>query len=226
MLEAVGSSFEFENLDGMPVLDVGRFGLTGPQQRAKRAFDLVVGGVATVVLSPVLIAIAIAIRVESRGPVLFRQVRVGRDASEFAIFKFRTMVADAESRTAEVMRLSEIGEGMFKLAADRRITRIGALLRKSSLDELPQLFNVLRGDMSLVGPRPLVVDEDAQITGLDRTRLHFRPGLTGPWQILGARVPMQEMVSIDYLYVSNWSLWSDAKVVLRTIAHVLRRGSV
>jgi lipopolysaccharide/colanic/teichoic acid biosynthesis glycosyltransferase len=106
------------------------------------------------------------------------------------------------------------------------VTRVGRLLRKTSLDELPQLFNVLRGQMSLVGPRPLVLDEDAQVQGLDRSRLHLTPGMTGPWQILGYRVPMQEMVGLDYLYVANWSMWLDLKILLRTVRHVARRGNL
>ena len=115
---------------------------------------------------------------------------------------------------------------MFKVTDDPRVTRVGSLLRRTSLDELPQVFNVLRGEMSLVGPRPLVTDEDAQVLGLDRSRLHLTPGMTGPWQVLGARVPMQEMVGIDYLYVANWSLWLDLKLLLRTVRHVLRHGNV
>ena len=106
------------------------------------------------------------------------------------------------------------------------MTRVGRFLRRTSLDELPQIFNVLRGEMSLVGPRPLVTDEDARVIGLDRSRLHLTPGMTGPWQVLSTRVPMREMVGIDYLYVANWSLWLDLKVLARTARHVLRRGNV
>ena len=136
------------------------------------------------------------------------------------------MVVDAEAQKDSLRALNEAGDGLFKLARDPRVTRVGGFLRRTSLDELPQLLNVLRGEMSLVGPRPLVIDEDAQVLGLDRSRLHLTPGMTGPWQILGSRVPMQEMVGLDYLYVANWSLWLDLKVMLRTVRHVARRGNV
>jgi lipopolysaccharide/colanic/teichoic acid biosynthesis glycosyltransferase len=115
---------------------------------------------------------------------------------------------------------------MFKISRDPRVTRVGDFLRRTSLDELPQLFNVLKGEMSLVGPRPLVTDEDALVRGLDRSRLHLTPGMTGPWQVLGSRVPMQEMVGLDYIYVANWSLWLDLKLLIHTARHVLRRGNV
>jgi lipopolysaccharide/colanic/teichoic acid biosynthesis glycosyltransferase len=173
-----------------------------------------------------LAAIALAIRLDSKGPVYFRQVRVGRDGRHFRIFKFRSMIVDADAQKDKLRALNEVGEGMFKISHDPRVTRVGAFLRRTSLDELPQLFNVLLGQMSLVGPRPLVVDEDALVLGLDRSRLHLTPGMTGPWQVLGSRVPMREMVGIDYLYVANWSLWFDVKLLLRTVRHVLRRGNV
>jgi lipopolysaccharide/colanic/teichoic acid biosynthesis glycosyltransferase len=179
-----------------------------------------------VAISPLMAAIALLIRLDSPGPIFFRQVRVGRDGKHFRIFKFLSMVADAEHHKDRLRGLNEAGEGMFKIADDPRVTRVGRFLRDSSLDELPQLFNVLRGEMSLVGPRPLVVDEDAQVVGLDRSRLRLYPGMTGPWQVLGSRVPMQEMVGIDYLYVANWTLWGDLKVLLRTARHVVRRGNV
>jgi len=164
-------------------------------------------------------------RLDGRGPILFRQTRIGRDGAPFEIFKFRTMVPDAEARKQELAHLNET-EGLFKIAADPRITRVGAVLRRTALDELPQLLNVWRGEMSLVGPRPLVVDEDAKIEGLDRSRLHLTPGMTGHWQILGSgRIPLNEMVGIDYLYVANWSLWTDLKILLRTVPYMLaRRG--
>jgi lipopolysaccharide/colanic/teichoic acid biosynthesis glycosyltransferase len=208
------------------MLGIRPFGLSRSSMALKRAFDLVAAGFGVVAVAPILAAIAIAIRLDSKGPILFRQVRVGRDGREFEIFKFRSMVVDAEALKDELRELNEVGDGMFKIARDPRVTRVGAFLRRTSLDEMPQLFNVLRGEMSLVGPRPLVTDEDAQVLGLDRSRLHLTPGMTGPWQVLGARVPMHEMVGIDYLYVANWSLWADLKLLLRTIGHVARRGNV
>jgi exopolysaccharide biosynthesis polyprenyl glycosylphosphotransferase len=226
MFEVVGSAVEFDDVDGMTMLGVRRFGLSRSSRLLKLAFDLVVGSLAMLVAGPVIAVVAVAIRLDSPGPVFFRQVRVGRAGRHFAMFKFRSMVVDADEQKDHLRSLNEAGDGLFKIARDPRVTRVGEFLRRTSLDELPQLFNVLRGEMSLVGPRPLVVDEDVRVIGLDRSRLHLTPGMTGPWQILGARVPMQEMLGIDYLYVANWSLWLDLKLLLRTVRHVLRRGNV
>jgi exopolysaccharide biosynthesis polyprenyl glycosylphosphotransferase len=226
MFEAVGTAVEFDDVDGMTMLGVRRFGLLRSSRLLKRAFDLVAGSFALLVAALPMAAIAIAIRLDSKGPALYRQPRVGRDGRHFRIFKFRSMVVDADEIKDRLRALNEAGDGLFKITHDPRVTRVGAFLRRTSLDELPQLFNVLRGEMSLVGPRPLVIDEDAQVVGLDRSRLHLTPGMTGPWQVLGTRVPMQEMVGIDYVYVANWSLWLDLKLLLRTVRHVLRRGNV
>lgn len=226
MFEAVGSAVEFDEIGGVPVLGIRRFGLSRPEFLTKRAFDICVTSAGLVAISPVLLAIAGAIRLDSKGPVFFRQVRVGRDGKHFRIFKFRSMIADAEMRKEALRSLNEAGDGLFKLADDPRVTRVGRFLRRTSLDELPQLFNVLSGEMSLVGPRPLVTDEDEQVLGLDRSRLHLTPGMTGPWQVLASRVPLKEMVGIDYLYVANWSLWLDVKILLKTIRHVARRGNI
>jgi len=221
MLEVVGSSVEFDHLGGLTMLGVRRFGLTRSSMAIKRAFDLAGSSLLLLAAGPLVLAAAVAIRLEGRGPIFFRQTRVGRDGERFQMLKFRSMVPDAELRKAELRHLNET-EGLFKIEDDPRITRVGRILRKSSLDELPQLINVWRGEMSLVGPRPLVVDEDAQVEGFDRHRLHLTPGMTGHWQILGSeRIPMREMVGIDYLYVANWSLWTDVKILLRTIPHVL-----
>jgi exopolysaccharide biosynthesis polyprenyl glycosylphosphotransferase len=226
MFEVVGSAVEFDDVDGMTVLGVRQFGLARSSRLLKRAFDACLSAVVLVFLSPLVAAIALAIRVESGGPIFFRQTRVGRDGRHFRILKFRSMVADADALKDELRALNEAGEGLFKLTNDPRVTRIGRFLRRTSLDELPQLFNVIRGEMSLVGPRPLVLDEDALVCGLDRSRLHLTPGMTGPWQILGTRVPMQEMVGIDYLYVANWSLWLDLKLLIRTARHVARSANL
>ena len=146
-------------------------------------------------------------------------------AQPFSMLKFRSM-EDGADRLKDGLRHRNEQDGLFKIADDPRITRIGRWIRRMSLDELPQLFNVLRGEMGLVGPRPLVPDEDAQIHGWHRRRLHLTPGMTGPWQVLGAaRIPLAEMVTIDYLYVANWSLWNDVKIMLRTVGTVVgRRG--
>jgi exopolysaccharide biosynthesis polyprenyl glycosylphosphotransferase len=221
-LEAVGSAVEFDEVDGLTMLGVRRFGLSRSSRAIKRAFDFLVGVVVAVGVAPLMAAIAIAIRLDSGGPVFFRQPRVGQNGEPFRIWKFRSMVADAEALKDALRPISEGGEGLFKLRHDPRVTRVGRLLRRTSLDELPQILNVLRGDMSLVGPRPLVADEDARIVGFQRSRLHLKPGMTGPWQVLGAtRVPLDEMVAMDYLYVANWSLWTDVKLLLRTVAHVM-----
>jgi exopolysaccharide biosynthesis polyprenyl glycosylphosphotransferase len=226
LLEVVGSAVEYDDLGGLSMLGVRSFGLTRSSCVLKRAFDLLGSTVVIVAIAPVMAAIALAIKLTSPGPVLFRQTRVGRDGKPFEILKFRSMVADAEDLKESLRHLNET-EGLFKIAEDPRVTRVGRLIRATSLDELPQLFNVWRGEMSLVGPRPLVVDEDAKVSGLDRQRLHLTPGMTGHWQILGpARVPMHEMVGIDYLYVANWSLWTDVKILLRTVSYVFSRGGM
>jgi lipopolysaccharide/colanic/teichoic acid biosynthesis glycosyltransferase len=226
MLEVVGSAVEFEDVDGMTVLGVRPFGLPRSSHLLKRGFDIVATSIGLVAAGPIIAAVAIAVRLDTKGPIFFRQVRVGREGRHFHIFKFRSMVVGADAQKDRLRALNEVGDGMFKISHDPRVTRVGAFLRRTSLDELPQLFNVLFGDMSLVGPRPLVTDEDAQVLGLDRSRLHLTPGMTGPWQVLGARVPMQEMVGIDYMYVASWSLWLDMKLLLRTVRHVLLRGNV
>ena len=226
MFEVVGAAVEFDDVDGLTMLGVRRFGLVRSSTLLKRAFDVAAASIGLLLVSPAMLAIAVAIRRDSRGPVFFRQPRVGRDGRIFHIFKYRSMVVDADGLKDRLRERNEAGAGLFKIADDPRVTRVGAFLRRTSLDELPQLLNVLRGEMSLVGPRPLVIDEDALVVGLDRSRLHLTPGMTGPWQVLGTRVPMKEMVALDYLYVSNWSLWLDVKVLLRTVRHVLRRGNV
>ncbi len=226
MLEAVGSSFVLEDVDGMTMLGIRQFGLARSSRLVKRCFDFAATCVIMLVAGPLMLAIAVAIRLDSRGPIFYRQTRVGRDGGHFSIFKFRSMREGAHAERSSLAALNEAGDGLFKITDDPRVTRVGRLLRRTSLDELPQILNVLRGEMSLVGPRPLVVDEDVRVLGLDRSRLHLTPGMTGPWQTLGTRVPMQEMVTLDYLYAANWSLWLDLKLLLRTVRHVARGGNV
>jgi exopolysaccharide biosynthesis polyprenyl glycosylphosphotransferase len=225
ILEVVGSTIEIDDINGITLLGVRRFGLSRSSKLIKRSFDAVGSAVALALLSPLLLVFAILIKLESRGPVFFRQTRVGRVGQPFLIWKFRTMFRGAEGLKGDLDIHADPAVGLFKLIDDPRITRVGAWLRRTSLDELPQLVNVLRGEMSLVGPRPLIADEDRMITGLDRSRLQLTPGITGPWQIQGERMPLAEMVKLDYLYVAGWSLWSDIKLLLRTIGHVVaRRG--
>ena len=223
-LGVVGSSVAFDDLGGMPLLGVPRFGLSRSSRAIKRAFDLAGAAVALLLSAPLLLVATVLIRRESHGPVLFRQTRVGRDGRHFTMLKLRTMVDGAEAMKDGLRHRNEAQDGLFKISDDPRVTRVGRFLRRTSLDELPQLLNVLRGDMSLVGPRPLVLDEDRRVTGYDRRRLHLTPGMTGRWQTLGsARIPLSEMVKIDYLYVANWSLWADLKIMLETVAFVVHR---
>jgi lipopolysaccharide/colanic/teichoic acid biosynthesis glycosyltransferase len=192
----------------------------------KRAFDLIGAILLIVLLAPVWLAIALAIKFDTPGPVLFRQRRIGHNGEPFWIFKFRTMVDGADKQKLDLLHLNEAAEGLFKINGDPRITRVGARLRAISLDELPQLLNVITGRMSLVGPRPLVPEEDATIVGQDRQRLAMRPGMTGVWQVGGAStIPIRKMVVLDRGYLEQWSLWLDLKLLIKTAQLVaLRRG--
>jgi exopolysaccharide biosynthesis polyprenyl glycosylphosphotransferase len=226
LLEVVGSSATYDDVDGVTLLGVRQYGLSKSSGLLKRTMDLVAGTVGIVLLAPLLVVIAIAIKVDSPGPVFFRQPRIGRRGERFDIFKFRSMVPDAEALKGQLRNRNEAEGGLFKITHDPRITRMGRFLRRTSVDELPQLLNVLQGHMSLVGPRPFVPDEDALIEGWERRRLTVRPGMTGLWQIFGSsRIPKAEMVKIDYLYAANWSMWLDLKILLRTVPYILsRRG--
>jgi lipopolysaccharide/colanic/teichoic acid biosynthesis glycosyltransferase len=193
----------------------------------KRAFDLLATSLGLVAVLPLMIAIALAIKLDGGGPVLFRQRRVGRHGRDFQMLKFRTMIPEADALKEALRHRNEAHGGLFKIAEDPRVTSVGRFLRRSALDELPQLLNVLKGEMSLVGPRPLVVEEDRRIEGWRRRRLELMPGMTGPWQILAgdARASLAKMVAIDHLYLADWSLWKDIKILLRTVPHVVgRRG--
>jgi exopolysaccharide biosynthesis polyprenyl glycosylphosphotransferase len=185
---------------------------------AKRGLDVMVALCLLIVISPVLALIALAILLESRGPVLFRQVRSGRNGEPFTFLKFRSMVADAEARRRELEVLNEADGPIFKIRNDPRITRVGRILRRTSLDELPQLWNVLRGDMSLVGPRPPLPSEVLKYEPWQLGRLAVTPGITGLWQVSGrSDVGFTEMVLLDIQYIQKWSLWLDIKILMRTV---------
>jgi exopolysaccharide biosynthesis polyprenyl glycosylphosphotransferase len=223
-----GPSVEPDHLHGVTLLGMRRFEFTRSSRLIKRTFDVVGSATALALLSPLLLGIAIAIRLDSKGPILFRQARVGREGRPFHILKFRSMVMEADQRKLDLWHLNEGAAGLFKIAKDPRVTRVGRFLRRWQLDELPQLVNVLRGEMSLVGPRPLIPEEDGMIEGWYRRRLDVPPGITGHWQILGSSsaIPLKEMVKLDYLYVATWSLWGDFRLLLRTIPFMIRRGGV
>ena len=221
LFEVVGSSVTFDNLGGLTLLGVRPLGLSRSSRVVKRSLDVTGATVGLLATSPLLALAAVAMVLDSRGPVFFGQRRIGRDGRSFCIWKFRTMVRDAEDRRAELLARNEGAAGFFKIADDPRVTRVGRWLRRTQLDELPQLVNVLKGEMSLVGPRPLLEEEDARVEGWCRRRLQLTPGMTGHWQVLGSsRIPLAEMVVLDYLYVANWSLWNDVKILLRTIPRV------
>jgi exopolysaccharide biosynthesis polyprenyl glycosylphosphotransferase len=184
----------------------------------KRLFDLLFASVALTLVSPLLLVIAIAVKLDSPGPVFYQSERIGKKARVFHCMKFRTMVQDADQRRAEVMHLNERDSVLFKIENDPRITRLGRFLRKYSLDELPQFFNVLRGDMSVVGPRPPIASEVKKYKLSHLRRLQVTPGITGLWQVQGRRDPsFASYVSLDVTYIDNWSIWLDFKIILRTV---------
>lgn len=193
---------------------------------AKRFFDLIGAILLLVVLAPVWLAVAVAIKIDTPGPILFRQRRIGQNGEPFWMFKFRTMIDGADDQKQALLHLNQAAEGLFKITQDPRITNVGGWLRATCLDEMPQLLNVITGRMSLVGPRPLVPEEDERITGRDRRRLAMRPGMTGVWQVCGAStIPIREMVVIDRDYLEGWSLWLDLKLLFLTARYVaLRKG--
>jgi exopolysaccharide biosynthesis polyprenyl glycosylphosphotransferase len=220
-----GSSAEPDHINGLTLLGFRSFEMGRSSRLLKRSFDLVASSLMLLAVSPLMLAIAVAIKFDSRGPVLFRQRRIGREGTSFEMLKFRSMLDGAESMRARLQGMNE-AEGLFKIEQDPRVTRVGRMIRRWSLDELPQLVNVLRGEMSLVGPRPLVPEEDSMVVGHFRRRLDLAPGITGYWQAMGGfRIPLNEMVRLDYLYVATWSLWNDIRILLRTIPYVFgRRG--
>ncbi|MCI0685879.1 MAG: sugar transferase [Sporichthyaceae bacterium] len=226
LVEVAGPRISIRPAAGLPLMHVEHPRLTGGRRVAKAAFDRIGSALLLFVLSPLLILIASLVKLTSPGPVLFRQTRYGRFGEEFLIYKFRTMVNNAEELRAELDHLNKHSEGpLFKIDDDPRITRVGAILRKYSLDELPQLLNVLFGHMSLVGPRP-PLPEEVQRYGIDaRRRLVVKPGLTGLWQISGrSDLSWEDSVRLDLRYVENWSLALDAMILWKTV-FVVAKGN-
>jgi exopolysaccharide biosynthesis polyprenyl glycosylphosphotransferase len=211
-----------KEIAGLAIIDVAPGSLSSGAQVAKRTFDLVFGSLIVVLLSPVLLAAALAVKLSSPGPVFFRQTRTGRDGRTFVMLKFRTMYVDAEARRAELAGANEMDGPLFKMRSDPRVTRAGSWLRRTSLDELPQLLNVLRGDMSLVGPRPFIPEEAGRMAETSAARrFDVRPGMTGLWQISGrSHLSYDELKRLDYLYVASWSLLWDLKILWHTPASV------
>jgi exopolysaccharide biosynthesis polyprenyl glycosylphosphotransferase len=221
LADVLGPSVEIDDVEGVTVLGVNPPWLPRSSRAIKRAMDLMIAAPLLLLAAPVLGLVAVAIKLDSHGPVFFAQQRVGRRGRHFRLFKLRTMSVDAEQRRAQLIAQST-DSGWLKLDHDPRVTRTGRWLRRLSLDELPQLWNVVRGEMSLVGPRPLIPAEDEHVQAWARGRLDLTPGITGYWQVLGrTRIPFEEMVKLDYLYVMNWSLWEDVRLMLRTLPVVI-----
>jgi exopolysaccharide biosynthesis polyprenyl glycosylphosphotransferase len=225
MFEMLTWRSALEEIHGIPVLHVAPASLSLSARIVKRTLDLIISTLLLLAISPILITAAITIKATSPGPVFFRQPRWGRRGEIFYIFKLRSMRAGSEEARAEVGQANEVDGPLFKMKEDPRITKVGALLRKTSLDELPQLLNVLKGDMSLVGPRPFVPAEAAQIDGSAARRYEVLPGMTGLWQVSGrSELSYEDLRHLDTVYVSSWSLWWDLRILAHTPAAVLRRS--
>ena len=228
LFELVGPTADIFTVEGIPLVGLPPLRLSRRAQALKRALDLVVAFVGLVLLAPVLALVALLVRLDSPGPILFWQARIGAGGRVFRMAKFRTMCREAEELKCGLVHLNSHARPggdprMFKIDRDPRVTRVGSFLRRYSLDELPQLINVLKGEMSLVGPRPLVAEEAQHVHDWALKRLDLKPGMTGLWQVLGrSAIPFEEMVRLDYLYVTSWSLWRDCLLLLRTLPVVAR----
>ena len=218
---------DMDNLGGIPLLGMRETSLERGPRLIKRAIDTIGAIVALLIISPGMGLVALAIRLENDGPILFRQERLGEKSKPFEVFKFRSMRVGAEAEQKSLAALNEADGPLFKIKDDPRSTRVGRFIRKTSLDELPQLINVLRGEMSLVGPRPPLASEVAEYQIWQRKRLEVKPGMTGLWQVSGrSDLTFDEMCLLDIYYIENWSLWLDVRIILRTIPLIfLRRGA-
>ncbi len=216
------SQIEVDDLSGLPLISIRPLAFRRWERLIKRAMDLLIASVALIVFLPLMLIIALAIKLDSPGPVLFKQVRVGKGGQEFVIYKFRSMRWGAEEEQERLRELSEVDGPIFKIKNDPRCTRVGRIIRRFSLDELPQLYNVLRGEMSLVGPRPPLPSEVAQYKEWHKKRLTVPPGMTGLWQVSGrSLLSFDEMVLLDLYYIENWTPLLDLKILLRTIPKVI-----
>ena len=225
LFEVLSHRVEIEDVEGLSILSLPRYTRHGRIARgSKRLMDLTGASVVTVVLSPILLVISILIKLDSKGSVFYKQERMGKNHQSFMMYKFRSMHIDADSQREELSLHNETTGPIFKIKRDPRITRVGRIIRRLSIDELPQLINVFRGEMSLVGPRPLPVMEARKCLGTADMRHLVQPGITGLWQILGrSDIPYEEMVQLDYLYVTNWTPRWDFKIMVRTLIAIVRK---
>jgi exopolysaccharide biosynthesis polyprenyl glycosylphosphotransferase len=232
LFDVVGPRAEIRTLEGLPLVGLPVARLSRSSALLKRAYDVVLAGIGLVLLAPLFLIVTIAIKLDSSGPVFFRQTRIGARNEPFTILKFRTMVENAEGLKSQLAHLNKhllngSDPRMFKIASDPRCTRVGRILRRYSIDELPQLVNVLKGQMTVVGPRPLIPEEHVHVRGWAERRLRLKPGVTGLWQVLGRDdIPFEEMIALDYLYVAEWSLLGDIKLTLQTVPVLFRRRAV
>ncbi|WP_431816631.1 sugar transferase [Gordonia jacobaea] len=222
VVDVAGPRMTVRQVDGLPLLHIDRPQYEASKTVLKAALDYTIAMTALVVLFPLMLATAVAIKVEDRGPVFFRQTRVGRDGATFSVWKFRSMRIDAERIRAEIEQATTPDQVFFKSTCDPRVTRVGRLIRKTSIDELPQLFNVLTREMSLVGPRPLLVGEGAEVPNFVERRLLVKPGITGLWQVSGrSDLEAEDRIRLDLLYVENWTITQDLAILVKTVKAVL-----
>jgi exopolysaccharide biosynthesis polyprenyl glycosylphosphotransferase len=222
ILELIASRISTDEIGGIPLLTIREIRLQGFNAALKRLIDICVSLATLLIFSPFMLLVAVAIRLESKGPIYFTQKRIGKDGKIFNLYKFRSMIDKAESMFERVVAEKGGDIMRFKAKDDPRITRVGRIIRKLSIDELPQLINVLIGDMSLVGPRPPVPIEVDKYSAWHKKRLRIRPGITGLWQVSGrSELPFEDMVRLDVYYIENWSLWMDFRIILRTFPAVL-----
>lgn len=222
ILDIVASRINTDEISGFPLIAVNEIQLYGFKAFVKRSSDLILGSMLLILLLPVILIISILIKLDSKGPVLFWQNRVGKNGKIFKMFKFRSMFLGSDESYDSLKSKNEADGHIFKIKNDPRLTNVGKILRKLSLDELPQIINVLRGEMSLVGPRPPLPREVENYNEWHKKRLRILPGITGLWQVSGrSELPFEDMVKLDLLYIENWSLWLDLKILFKTIPVVL-----